>query len=100
MNVAGAAVDLVAYHTDPIGDEGRHQHTWTVTAWKPAEPWFDLRALREALKAVLQAIAPGGELPPELWSSEAIARVVFIIEGVVRVTIDRPGFRVDFDTPP
>jgi hypothetical protein len=31
--------DLTAWHTDPIMDEGRHQHTWRVTAFYNATPF-------------------------------------------------------------
>lgn len=94
--LSGAEIVFTAFHTNPMGNEGRHEHTWRVTAWKCADPWFDLTTLREALRAVLDSLRDGDDLKPRFWSNEAIADVVMTLEGVRRVTIDRDGFRVDF----
>lgn len=93
---AGASVEITAFHTDLHMNEGRHSHTWTVTIWRDAQSWFDLRSLREAAKAVAASLVEGDDLRPEFWSSEAIADAFLTIANVVRVTVDRPGFHIDF----
>jgi hypothetical protein len=98
--LSGVSWDLTAMHLDPHLDEGWHEHTFTVTAWRLAEPWTDGRAARMALRELLHSIAPEGDdgrrrLPPEMWSNEAIARACLILGNVVRVNVDRPGFHAE-----
>lgn len=105
MNLSGVSYNLQAFHTDPIMDEGRHVHTWTITAWWPSEPWRDGRALGHALRVVCEGLAPFGqddmreyrELPAELWSGEAIAAAVMALltPAPIRVDVSRPGFHVE-----
>lgn len=73
-----AIVDLRAFHTDPFGDEGRHEHVWRIKLVANGEPFLDARALREALKAFLQPLQ-GSDLPRELWAAEDIARYCLLI---------------------
>lgn len=105
INLSGVSCALQAFHVDPIMDEGEHVHTWTITAWWPSEPWRDGRALRHALNTVVEGLAPlrTGEmrwyrqLPPELWSGEALseAMMALLTPAPVRVDIDRTGFHVE-----
>jgi hypothetical protein len=100
LNLSGVSVDLTALHLDPHLGEGWHFHTFTVTAWRKAEPWTDGRSARVALTEFLHAIAPdddgvGRRLPPELWSNEAIGRAVLALGNVVKVNVDRPGFHAE-----
>lgn len=96
---SGVTVQLTARHLDATMDEGWHVHTFDVTIWRDGEPFTDGRAPREALTALLHSIAPEAddgvrELPPELWSNEAIARAVSVLANVVEVHVNRPGFKV------
>ena len=88
--LTGVSHDLTARHSDPLGLEGEHEHTWRVTAWWPAEPLRDGRALAASLRMLLDALPD--MLPPELWAGEDIARHVAVLAGVVGVDVDRPGF--------
>lgn len=95
--VASVSCELTALHFDPHMDEGWHEHTWTVTVWRRGEPFTDGRSAREALQALLHSIAPFNEydvrqLPPELWSNEAIARTVAVLGNVIEVEVSRDGF--------
>ncbi len=87
-------VDLTAFHTDPVGDEGRHSHTWNVRLIFNSEPFRDARALRKALEAFLDAYQ-GRDLP--WWSAEEIARAVLVIGTAdpIGCVVTRPGFRAD-----
>lgn len=98
--LSGATVNLTAYHLDATMDEGWHEHTWAVTAWARFPPWRDTRTLREALSALLEAIAPydgaiqARRLPPEMWTGEAIAAACMTLGNVEAVWVQRPGFWV------
>lgn len=67
--------DLTAWHTDPHLGEGRHQHTWRVTAYFNSAPFRDGRSLKASLCLIL-APWDGADLPPELWASEDLAAAV------------------------
>lgn len=85
---------LTAWHTDPLGSEGRHSHTWKVTAYFRAEPFRDKRALKASLRMILDAWE-GRDLPSALWADEAIALAVLQLHGnadCIGVTVDREGF--------
>ncbi len=102
MSGASVSVTFTARHLDPILDEGWHEHEWTVTAWRKPEPWTDGRSARGALDTLLKSIAPVAadgvrELPPELWSNEAIAQAVLVLCNVTRVSVSREGFGVELD---
>lgn len=62
----GVTEHLRRRHSDPLGLEGEHEHVWRVTAWWPAEPLRDGRALKAALRMLLSALPD--PLPPELDS--------------------------------
>ena len=72
--------DLTAWHTDPFMGEGRHQHTWRVTAFFAADPPRDARSMKASLRLILDAWE-GRDLPPELWSGRALARAVWQCHG-------------------
>ncbi len=100
MNLSGVSVTFNAYHFDPILHEGRHEHTFTVTAWRKSEPWTDGRSMASALQQLIDSIAPmerdeTRQLPPDLWSNEALGRAVLILGNVVKVNVDRPGFQAE-----
>lgn len=96
--LTGASVEFTAFHTDPTNDpainEGRHQHTWLVTAWVNGEPFTDARTLRGAISRVLDSLLIPGTDDLSVWSGEDIARHVATLNNVVEVNVDRPGFRV------
>lgn len=101
-SLSGVSFDLRAFHWDAIMDEGRHEHTWTLTAWWPSEPWRDGRALRHALQVVAEGLAPKDAagarvLPSRLWSGEAIAGAILglLTPPPARVDVSRPGFHVE-----
>lgn len=90
-DLAYASELLTAWHTDPCMDEGRHQHTWKVTAYFAAEPFQDGRSIKASLRRILD-VWDGSDLPPELWSDYAIARTVLHLHGnadVCGVQVDR-----------
>ncbi len=91
--LTGVSASFTATHTDPHLGEGTHEHTWTVTAWFPSEPFRDGRALRAGLVTMLSAW-DGGHLPPELWSGEALAAAIMhLLVNCVGVDVSRPeGF--------
>lgn len=100
MNLSGVSITFNAQHLDPHMDEGWHWHAFTITVWRPAEPWSDGRAALKALEQFVDAIAPMQRdetrtLPPELWSNEALARAAMVLGNVVRVNVDRPGFHAE-----
>ncbi len=72
--------DLTAWHTDPHMGEGRHQHTWRVTAYFPARPFRDGRVLKAALVTVLGAWQDA-DLPPQLWAAEELAVAIWRLLG-------------------
>lgn len=72
--------DLTAWHTDTLMDEGRHQHTWRVTAYFNAMPFKDGRSLKVSLKSIL-ATWEGGDLPPNLWAAEDLAEAILHLHG-------------------
>jgi len=81
---------LTAKHRDPHLGEGLHEHTWAVTAYWPSEPFRDGRALKAALRHFLDALPDAsGELPPELWSGEAIAKAVLVLANTVGARVTR-----------
>lgn len=87
-------VDLRAFHTDPHLGEGRHEHVWNVQAVFDGSKFADGRALRLAL-ANLLFVYQGADLPPELWSGEAIAQFVVNVLGTgdpIGCVVTRPGF--------
>lgn len=92
----GVSASFTARHLDPIMDEGEHEHTWTVTAWYPLEPFRDLRAQKTGLEEVLRAWPDAmGRLPDRLWSADQMARdLLQVLANCVGVDISRPeGFR-------
>jgi hypothetical protein len=93
-NLTGVTETLRAKHRDLIMDEGLHEHVWTVTAYFPSKPLRDGRALKTALRTLLDALPDAtGELPPELWSGEAIAERVLMLANCVGASVIRPeGF--------
>jgi metal-sulfur cluster biosynthetic enzyme len=86
-------VDLTAWHTDPIGDEGRHQHTWNIALSYVGEPFRDQRALRKSLEVFLEPYQ-GTDLP--WWSAEDIGRAVLTLGTADPHTcvVSRPGYSV------
>ena len=91
--LTGVTEELRGRHVDPLGLEGEHEHVWRVTAWWPGEPLRDGRALKAALRMLLDALP--SVLPSELWSAEAIAKHVMVLANVVGVDVDRAeGFHV------
>lgn len=93
-NLTGVTELLRARHRDFILDEGLHEHVWTVTAYYPSKPFRDGRALKAALRALLDALPDADDvLPPALWSGEAIADRVMILANCVGASVTRPeGF--------
>lgn len=93
-NLTGVTELLRAKHRDLILDEGLHEHVWTVTAYYPSKPFRDGRALKAALRCLLDALPDAeGALPPELWSGEAIAERVMVLANCVGASVIRPeGF--------
>lgn len=71
---------LRAFHTDPIMDEGRHEHVWHVTAVFDGASFRDARSLKGSLRTILDAWE-GKDLPAELWSAEALAAAVLQLHG-------------------
>lgn len=93
-NLTGVTELLSAKHTDLILNEGLHAHVWTVTAYWPSTPFRDGRALKLALRAVLDGMpGPDGIMPDELWTGEAMAGRVMAVLDCVGVSVVRPeGF--------
>jgi len=95
-SMIGADVEFLAFHHDGSGSEGCHPHTWTVTCWVRAWPWQDLRVLRSAMWAVVDALAHEvdgiREIAPASWTNEAVGNAFFALAGVRYVHVDRPGF--------
>lgn len=90
-DLSWASAELRARHVDPHFDEGEHEHTWTVTVFWPSEPFRNLLAMRSGLEAILHPFQ-GTTLPPALWSSEDIAKMVLgVMNVIVGVKVDRPG---------
>lgn len=88
--LTGVSADLTAWHTDTLMNEGRHQHTWRVTAWWRSVPFVDGRVKQEALRGLL-AVWEGTDLPPELWSGEAIASAVMaLLPECIGCDVSRP----------
>ena len=87
-------VDLRAFHTDPVGDEGRHEHVWNVQLVFHGEPFRDARLLRKALEVFLEPYQ-GRDLP--WWSAEEIARGVLVLGTAdpVACIVTRPGYRAE-----
>jgi hypothetical protein len=76
-NISGVTASMTAFHTDPYMNEGTHQHTWHVTAFYPAKPFRDGRAIKAMLGKVLSVLPDeNGLLPDRLWSQEDIAKAV------------------------
>jgi hypothetical protein len=91
--LTGVTEKLTREHADPLGLEGVHSHTWTITAWWPAEPLRDGRALKASLRMFLDVLPD--PLPPDLWAGERLAEWVMVLAGVVGVDVDRDeGFHV------
>lgn len=76
-DMSGVTALMTARHTDPHMNEGTHEHTWHVTAFYPAVPFRDGRAIKAMLETVLSMLPDeSGLLPDSLWSQENIARAV------------------------
>ena len=90
QGLTGVTEMLTAKHRDLILDEGLHGHTWAVTAFYPAKPFRDGRALKASLRVLLDAL-PGadGILPPELWAAEDIAKRVLLLANCVGARVVR-----------
>ena len=86
-------VDLHAFHTDPLGGEGRHEHVWNIKLVFAGEPFRDQRLLRKALEVFLEPYQ-GKDLP--WWSAEEIGRAVLTLGPAdpIRCVVSRPGFEV------
>lgn len=83
--------DLTAFHTDPIGEEGHHAHTWRVIVYFRSKPLRDGRLLKAALVEVL-APYEGKDLPAAWWAAEDLAFGVFQLlaeQRCVGVRIER-----------
>lgn len=83
--------DLRAFHTDPVGDAGRHEHVWTFKPFFPSEPFVDGREREDRLSALL-ASWQGTDLPPDLWAAEDLAaRVLMALadDGCLGIEVDR-----------
>lgn len=94
-SVTGVTAELTAKHLDPLMNEGLHEHTWTVTAFYPAEPLRDGRALKAGLVQLLAHLPDAeGVLPPAMWAGEAIAaNVAQLLGGCIGARVTRPeGF--------
>lgn len=87
-------VDLRAFHTDPVGGEGRHEHVWNVQLVFDGVPFRDGRLLRKALEVFLDPYQ-GADLP--WWSGEEIARTVLVLGTAdpVGCIVTRPGYRAE-----
>ena len=88
--ISGFSETLTAKHDDPTLGEGVHEHTWTVTLFYRSYPFRDGRALKAGLRIFLDALVIDGELPRELWSGEALAERLLMLEGVVGARVTRP----------
>lgn len=86
-------VDLRAFHTDPLGGEGRHEHVWNIELEFAGEPFRDQRLLRKALETFLEPYQ-GKDLP--WWSSEEIGRAVLTLGtgDPIACTVKRDGFKI------
>lgn len=93
-NLSGVTELLTAKHRDLIMDEGLHAHTWSVTAYYPSEPFRDGRAIKAALRTLLDALPDSaGVLPEDIWSGEAIIQRVLVLANIVGASVTRPeGF--------
>ena len=91
-----ATLPLRAFHTDPFGDEGRHEHVWMIKLVANGEPFLDARALREALRAFLEPLQ-NSDLPPHLWAAEDIAKHCLLIGTCdpIGCVVTRDGFEVE-----
>lgn len=94
---SGVTVRLTARHLDATLGEGWHVHDFDVTIWRKGEPWTDGRSPEGALETLLNAIAPVAadgvrELPPEMWSNEAILRACSTLANVTEAHVNRPGY--------
>jgi hypothetical protein len=90
-------VDLQAFHTDPHMGEGRHEHVWNIRLVFDGAPFRDARALRVALSNFLSGYQ-GSDLPPHLWSGEALASFVVGNLGTgdpIGCVVTRPGFQAE-----
>ena len=89
--VSGFTETLTAKHVDPPLGEGEHEHTWAVTVFYPSIPPRDGRALKAGLRMFLDALPDAaGVLPPDLWSGEALADRMLLLEGVIGARVTRP----------
>lgn len=94
---SSVTIEFTARHFDAVLDEGWHLHDWKVTVWRAGEPWTDGRSARGALDTLLRTIAPEAadgvrELPPHLWTNEAVGRAVMTLGNVTEVLVERDGF--------
>jgi hypothetical protein len=81
---------LSAKHRDLILNEGLHAHVWAVTAYWPSKPFRDGRALKLALRELLDAMPDAdGVMPDELWAGEAMAERVMALLDCVGVSVVR-----------
>jgi hypothetical protein len=82
---------LVAKHRDPIMDEGLHAHIWWITTFYPLQPSRDGRALKAALRILLDHL-PDAEGVLPWWSGEEIAQhVADLLEGCIGCRVARPA---------
>lgn len=91
-SVTGVSAKLTAKHFDRLMSEGWHEHTWTVTAFYPAEPLRDGRSLISSLRMLLDTLPNvEGALPESLWAGEDIARTVAqLLSGCIGARVTRP----------
>jgi len=106
VNLSGASVNVTAWHLDGELDEGWHEHVWTITAWWPAVPWRDGRAIAGAIRTATETCISAEDgirrWPAAMWTNESIARTLLVLANVVRIDVDRasvgdkPGFHARF----
>lgn len=78
-----------AAHRDPQTG-AMHGHDYEVIATFPGEPLRRFEVMQERLRQTLTAMEHT-ELPPELWSAEALAPAIAGLLGdAVKVEVNRP----------
>lgn len=96
--LVGVSGSFRAWHDDPLGLEGRHEHVWEVTAWFAPPNRVDARCYLAALRTLLERWN-GTVLPPEMAWNEDIARVVGTLANCVEVEVRRPDAGIHARVP-